>query len=140
MRVAAIRLPRVVREINLFVLVGAAATGCHFLTALGAHQFLGLAPFWATFVGYACSVGVSYFGNALFTFRRPALHGPQFARFATISLAGLAINQGVVFIGAHVLGWPFWEALAPVVVIVPASTFTLAKLWAFRATEAGAAG
>jgi putative flippase GtrA len=127
------RLPAVVRELNLFVLVGATATACHYATALAAHQVLGLAPLWATFVGYACSVGVSYLGNAVFTFRRPALHGPQFARFAAISLAGLAVNQAIVFVAAHVLGWPFWLALVPVVVIVPASTFTLAKLWAFRA-------
>ena len=51
-----------------------------------------------TFVGYAASVGVSYFGNSLFTFRRSALHGPQFVRFAVISLAGLAVNQATVFV------------------------------------------
>ncbi len=133
------KLPPIVRELNVFVLVGGAATGCHYLTALGANHLLRLEPFWATFVGYACSVGVSYFGNAVFTFRRPALHGPQFVRFAAISLAGLAINQALVFVGAHIFGWPFWLALVPVVVIVPASTFALAKLWAFRAPAAEAA-
>ena len=128
----ALKPPALARELVVFVMVGGAATGCHYLTALAAHQLFGLAPFWATFVGYVCSVGVSYLGNAVFTFRRPALHGPQFARFATISLAGLAINQAIVFVGVQLLHWPFWMALVPVVVIVPASTFTLAKLWAFK--------
>ena len=134
------KLPAVVREGGVFVLVGASATGCHYLTALGANRFLGLSPMLATLVGYVCSVGVSYLGNSLFTFRRPALHGPQFVRFAVISLAGLAINQAIVFVGAHLLGWPFWLALVPVVVIVPASTFTLAKFWAFRGPAAEPAG
>jgi len=124
--------PALVREGGVFVLVGAAATGCHYLAALAAHRFLGLGPMAATFAGYVCSVGVSYLGNSVFTFRRPALHGPQFARFAVISLAGLAINQAIVFVGSHLLGWPFWLALVPVVIVVPASTFTLAKFWAFR--------
>jgi len=135
----AVKPALVARELIVFVLVGGAATGCHYLTALAAHDILGIEPFWATFVGYACSVGVSYLGNALFTFRRPALHGPQFVRFVTISLAGLAINQGVVYVGSHMLGWPFWAALIPVVVIVPAATFTLAKFWAFKPGAAEAA-
>jgi putative flippase GtrA len=130
------KLPAVAREGAVFVLVGGAATGCHYVTALAAQHFLGLGAMGATFAGYVCSVGVSYLGNSIFTFRRPALHGPQFVRFATISLAGLAINQGLVFVGAHLLHWPLWLALIPVVVIVPASTFTLAKFWAFRPQEA----
>ena len=72
-------------------------------------------------------------GDDRVTFRRPALHGPQFARFATISLAGLAINLGLVFVGTRLLGWPLWRALIPVVAIVPAATFVMSKFWAFRA-------
>jgi putative flippase GtrA len=125
-------LAPVVREVGVFILVGATATGCHYAVTLAANRFAGLDLNMATLVGYVCSVGVSYFGNSLFTFRRPVLHGPQFARFAAISLAGLAVNQAVVFVSAHVLGWPPWLALIPVVVLVPASTFTLAKFWAFK--------
>jgi putative flippase GtrA len=125
-------LPPVVREVGVFILVGGAATACHYAVTLAANRFGGLDLNIATLIGYASSVGVSYFGNSLFTFRRPALHGPQFARFAAISLAGLAVNQAVVFVSAHMLGWPPWLALIPVVILVPASTFTLAKFWAFR--------
>ncbi len=123
---------KVFREINLFVLVGVCATALHYWAALGAGHFLGFGPMTATFAGYLCAVGVSYLGNSRFTFRRPALHGPQFARFATISLAGLAINQTIVFVCAHLWGWPLKLALIPVVIIVPASTFVLSKFWAFR--------
>jgi putative flippase GtrA len=126
------KLPQIVREIGWFGVLGGTATAINYVGALGAQRLLHLAPLAAGFVGYALSVGVSYFGNSLLTFRRPALHGPQFARFAAISLAGLAINLGIVFVATHALGWPLWQALIPVVVIVPASTFVMAKFWAFR--------
>ena len=133
------KLPTVVREINVFVLVGIAATACQVGVSLAAQRWLGLGPLAASLAGYVCSVGLSYLGNSLFTFRRPALHGPQFARFATISLTGLAINLGTVFVCTHALGWPLWLALAPVVLVVPASTFVMAKFWAFNAAGPEAA-
>jgi len=130
------KLPAVVRELNLFAVIGVTATAINYVAALAAQHMLQLGPLPAGVVGYAAAVGVSYFGNSLITFRRPAMHGPQFARFAAISLVGLAINLGLVFVGAHALGWPLWKALIPVVLIVPASTFVMAKFWAFRDVEA----
>jgi putative flippase GtrA len=136
MKVFGIELPAVVREINLFALVGVAATAINYVGALAAQHLLRLEALPAGVVGYAAAVGISYFGNSLLTFRRPALHGPQFARFALISLAGLAINLGLVFLGVHALGWPLWRALIPVVIVVPASTFAMSKFWAFKEMEA----
>jgi putative flippase GtrA len=130
------KLPAVVREINLFVVVGVTSTAINYVGALAAQHLLGLGPLLAGVAGYAAAVGVSYFGNSLLTFRRPAMHGPQFARFAAISLVGLAINLGLVFFGTHTMGWPLWKALIPVVLIVPAATFVMSKFWAFREAEA----
>jgi putative flippase GtrA len=130
------KIPSVIREINVFAVVGATSTAINYVGALAAQHLLRLGPLPAGVVGYALAVGVSYFGNSLLTFRRPAIHGPQFARFAAISLVGLAINLGLVFFGAHVMGWPLWQALIPVVLIVPAATFVMSKFWAFREVEA----
>ena len=130
------KLPAVVREINLFVVVGVTSTAINYVGALAAQHLLGLGPLLAGVAGYAAAVGVSYLGNSLLTFRRPAMHGPQFARFAAISLVGLAINLGLVFFGTHTMGWPLWKALIPVVLIVPAATFVMSKFWAFREAEA----
>jgi putative flippase GtrA len=126
-----VKVPAVIREINVFALVGALATAINYAGALGAQRLLHLPPLPAGFVGYAAAVGVSYFGNSLLTFRRPAIHGPQFARFAAISLAGLVLNLGLVWAGTHALGWPLWKALIPVVLVVPAATFVMSKFWAF---------
>lgn len=134
------KLLTVIREINLFVVIGVAATACQVGVSLAAQRWLGLGPVLASLTGYAASVGVSYIGNSRLTFRRPALHGPQFARFATISLTGLGLNLGTVWIATHTLGWPLWLAMVPVVMVVPASTFVMSKFWAFRvpATEPAA--
>jgi putative flippase GtrA len=129
------KLPAIVREINIFALVGATSTAINYVGALAAQHLLALGPLPAGVAGYAMAVGVSYFGNSLLTFRRQAIHGPQFARFAAISLVGLAINLGLVFFGAHVMGWPLWQALIPVVLIVPTATFVMSKFWAFAEVE-----
>jgi putative flippase GtrA len=126
------KLPAVVREGGVFAVVGLVATGCNFVAALAAQRFLGLGTLLAGLAGYLSAVGVSYFGNAVLTFRRPALHGVQFGRFMTISLAGLALNLALLFLGRDVLGWPFLRALIPVVLIVPVATFVMSKFWAFR--------
>ena len=139
------RLPRFIQEhkagphlveVAIFGVVGVTATACQYVGSLAAQHWLGLGPILASLAGYAIGVCVSYFGNSLFTFRRPPLHGPQFVRFGTISLTGLAINLTIVWVATHTLGWPLWLAMVPVVLVVPASTFVMSKFWAFRAPEA----
>ena len=111
------------REIPLFVLVGVAATFCNYVAALAAQRYLGAGPVLAGCVGYLSAVGISYLGNSHLTFRRPVLHGPQFVRFAAISLTGFALNLSLVAIGTHLLGWPLSPPLIPVVLALPAVTF-----------------
>ncbi|HTX50200.1 MAG TPA: GtrA family protein [Caulobacteraceae bacterium] len=126
------KLPTVVRELNVFIAVGVAATACNYVAALAAQHFGRLGPLAAGLAGYLASVAISYLGNSVLTFRRPPLHGPQFVRFMTISLAGLALNLGLVFAGTRLIGRPLWQAEIPVVILVPAATFVMAKFWAFR--------
>ena len=123
------------RQVPLFAVVGVAATLTHVIAALAARELGDLSPLAANFVGYACAVGVSYLGNARFTFRRAVLHGPQFVRFVVVSLAGLALTQGLTWLLAERAGWPFWMALAVVAVAVPALSFVLQRVWAFRQTS-----
>ena len=129
-----------VRQGGTFAVVGLAATAVHALMSLAAREALSLTAIQATFVGYLCSVGVSYLGNARFTFGRPALHGRQFARFLVVSLIGLGANLGITWLLVNRLGWPFKAALAVVVVVIPALSFVASKLWAFAIPEGDQAG
>lgn len=129
-----------VRQGGTFAVVGLAATAVHALMSLAARAALGVTAIEATFVGYVCSVGVSYLGNARFTFGRPALHGRQFLRFLVVSLIGLGANLGITWLLVNRLGWPFKAALAVVVVVIPALSFVASKLWAFAIQDADQAG
>ena len=122
------------QQVPLFAIVGAAATLTHVIAALAAREAAGLSPMGANFVGYLAAVGVSYLGNARFTFRRAVLHGPQFARFVVVSLAGLALTQGLTWLLVERMNWSFSAGLAVVAVAVPALSFVLQRLWAFRRT------
>jgi len=121
-----------VHQVPLFAVVGAAATLTHVVAALTARELAGLGPMNANFVGYLMAVGVSYVGNARLTFRRRALHGPQFMRFVVVSLLGLGVTQGLTWLLVQQLGWPFWAGLGVVAVAVPALSFGLSRVWAFR--------
>lgn len=122
----------IVREGGSFALVGLAATAVHALVALAARDLAHVGAMASTVSGYVCAVGVSYLGNARFTFGRPALHGPQFVRFLIVSLAGLGANLGITWLLVDSLGWPFKAALAVIVVVIPAMSFVFSKVWAFR--------
>jgi len=120
-----------IRQGGTFLAVGLAATAVHALGATAARIAWHASAVTATTAGYLCAVGVSYLGNARFTFGRPALHGAQFARFLVVSLFGLAANLAITHWLADRLGWPFPATLGVIVVVIPALSFAAAKLWAF---------
>lgn len=130
-----VNLSPAARQVVTFALVGGAATGTHVVAALAAHEIGGLAPLSANFVGYTSAVMVSYLGNAYLTFKRPALHGPQFIKFIVVSLMALALNQLIVYYCTHIMDWRFAWALIPTVVLVPLFTFIMSRLWAFADPE-----
>jgi putative flippase GtrA len=124
-----------VRQGGTFLAVGLAATAVHAAASLAARDLGHLVPMMATTVGYLCAVGVSYLGNARFTFGRPVLHGAQFARFLVVSLIGFAANLAITHVLSDRLHWPFPATLGIVVVVIPALSFTASKVWAFAAHE-----
>jgi putative flippase GtrA len=124
-----------VHQVPLFALVGAAATATHVTVALLARGLVGLSPLEANFVGYLAAVSVSYLGNARLTFRRRARDGAQMLRFAVVSLSGLALTQGLTWLLVARLAWPFAAGLAVVAAAVPAFSFVLSRVWAFRAAS-----
>ena len=113
------KLPTVIREINVFVVVGVAATACQVGVSLAAQRWLGLGPVLASLVGYAASVGVSYLGNSLLHLPPPgaARAAVRAVRDHLADRAGDQSGDGLV--GTHALGWPLWLAMVPVVMVVP---------------------
>ncbi len=123
------------RQFLTFGVVGLAATVVHVSLALTLNARFAVGPIIANFAGYSCGFFVSYLGNSLLTFRRPALHGQRLSRFLAASLGGLALNQAIVFPLVTLAHLPLKLALAPAVVIVPIVSFAAARLWVFSGKD-----
>lgn len=128
------------RQIVLFGLVGVLATAVHFAVALTLNAPLRVGAMASNLVGYLCAFGVSYLGNSVMTFRRPALVGRQLCRFVVSSLAALCLNQAIVFAGVKLAHYPLDVALIPAVLVVPTAAFILSKFWVFRTPAADPSG
>ncbi len=119
------------RQVFRFALVGATATLTHITIALVLHGGMELSPLWANFFAFCTAVLISYFGHHGWTFAVEGRHGFRFPRFVLVALAGLALNQAIVYAMVEVIGWPYGLALAVVVLVVPGLSFLLVRYWAF---------
>jgi putative flippase GtrA len=122
-------------QILRFVGVGGLATLAHVLTALAADALLPLSAQQANLAGFAAGFATSYAGHARVTFGAPLRSGPQFLRFAVLSLLGLAASSGTVWLVTSRLGLGFPAAMAAVALVVPALSYLAMRFWVFAAAE-----
>lgn len=129
------RLAPIAGQALRFGAIGLAATALHVLVALTAAA-LGLTPQMSNLAGFAAAVNLSYFGHFYLTFRlgthAAATHDRHLPRFVIVSLAGLALSSALVSLLTGPLGLPFAYAIGVVAVAVPAFSFAMSRLWAFR--------
>jgi putative flippase GtrA len=123
------------RQLAVFGLVGVMATVTHYLVALGCHEIAGTGLHASNLIGYACAVGVSYFGHGLLTFR-VQLDGRVLRRFVLVSIATFAASAGILAGLEDYLNLPHRLSLAVVVMVIPLISFLLNKLWVYRHPEA----
>ncbi len=123
------------RQVVSFGLVGGAATLVHVSVALSLNAYTVVGPIGANLAAYLCAFGVSYLGNSILTFRRPAASGARMSRFLVVSVAGLGLNQAIVVPLVALAHLPLKLALVPAVLIVPIATFVVSRLWVFGAGD-----
>jgi putative flippase GtrA len=126
--------PATLRQFIRFAIVGAAASVTHVAAALALIEQAGVAVMTANALAFCVAVFVSYSGNHIWTFRADGRHGIHFPRFFATALAGLALNQAIVFVATEQFGWGYLPAILIVVTLVPLTTFAASKLWAFAGT------
>jgi len=119
------------RQVMKFVTVGCGATAVHVLTALTLHSLFQVAPLRANFAAFLTAVCVSYMGNWYWTFDGTSRHAFSAPRFVVVSLSCFAVNQAIVYGVVELLHQPFWLAMVPVVIIIPALGFWLNKTKVF---------
>lgn len=119
------------RGIAIFGLVGIAASVVHAVVGIALVRSGLLYPFSANIIAFLTAFSVSYVGHRSFSFRSDAAHGGALPKFFAVAVLGLAMNQLIVLMVVNWLGFPYELALAVVFLTVPASTYVLARFWAF---------
>lgn len=90
-----------------------------------------VAPTVAFVLGYAGSLTLSYFVNAVFVFRDPRRTPAQFVRFCLSYLPNFAIQYGAVHVMVHALHLPAALAFLIAVAVAVPLTFVLLSAFAF---------
>jgi putative flippase GtrA len=124
-----VKLPPVV----WFVMVGTLAAAVHWCVVRALVSAAVLSPLAANLPAWCVAFGVSYSGHRWLTFahqgsplRRSA------ARFALLSLGGLALNEAAYAALLHLTPLRYDLALAVVLLAVAVVTYLLGRHWAFE--------
>ncbi|MCB1480802.1 MAG: GtrA family protein [Rhodobiaceae bacterium] len=135
-RVSALLPPEEFQRVARYIVVGLASTGTYFVTYVAAILGAG-SPIWlAACAGFATGTGVSYLGNALWTFGQKA-QARSAVRFLTVVGTSFTVNLAVSALlewaGVHYLIIFCVEAVALTILNYAGHT-----LWAFRPPHAEA--
>ena len=120
------------KQLSRFGFVGVLATAVHVGVGLGLHDGIGMLPFWANLIAFACALSVSFVGQTRLTFPDSTADRRAFMRFSIVAVSGLGLNQLIVWVMTSIFSYPYWLALVAIIFTVPVVTFMLLKFWALR--------
>lgn len=131
------RIPslNLLRQLLSFGAVGALATLCHVSLAWALIAGTTLDHYFANLLGTCAAFTVSFLGNARFTFKTDRAFLDCARRYLAISLLSFAMTSLILFL-VESWGLPTYAYVLIVIAVVPATTFLLAKFWAFSLTDA----
>jgi putative flippase GtrA len=121
---------RLLRQILSFGLVGVAATIAHVSVAWLLIDTTALNPYFANLMGACTAFGISFFGNAGWTFDTDRSYRSSARRYVFVSLTSFLLTSAILAAVQH-YSLPTYAYVLLVVATVPAATFLLAKTWAF---------
>jgi putative flippase GtrA len=102
------------------------------LLALLVNGF-GLEPVVTSVFIFVFVLWVSYILNYFWTFRASRGHAEVFPRFIIVSVFGLLINTGIMYITIDILRWWYLWGVLISIFFVPCSNFLLNTYWTFSA-------
>ena len=120
------------RKIVRYAVVGVIGTIIHFgILTLLVERFRG-EPVTSSTIGFIITVIVSYLLNHRWTFRSDRGHGSALPRYVIVSVTGMVLNSGIMYLTVHVFGLYYILGQCLVVVVVPITNFALNYRWSFR--------
>ncbi|MFK7944644.1 MAG: GtrA family protein [Paracoccaceae bacterium] len=126
-------MQRVLAQAARFGAVGLFATLVHLCTAWTAHHLLGFQPLLANIAGFGVAFAFSYLGHFYWTFGHNSGHPVYLPRFLVVSAIGFGLTNLITWSVTGMAGLSFDVALGVILIAVPLTTWTLSRLWAFRA-------
>jgi putative flippase GtrA len=94
---------------------------------------LGLEPIGTSVFVFGFVLLISYILNYFWTFQASRGHTEVFPRFIIVSVIGLLINTGIMYITVDILRWWYLWGVLIAIFFVPCSNFLLNAYWAFSA-------
>lgn len=119
-----------IRQLLSFGIVGIAATFAHVSVAWLLIDATRLNPYFANSLGACVAFTISFLGNAGWTFQTDRSRWSSASRYAFVSLTSFMMTSAILAI-IRFKEWPTYVYVLLVLAAVPATTFLLAKLWAF---------
>jgi putative flippase GtrA len=121
-----------------FAAVGLCGTAVQYLTLWIGVKALHTSPVWASAVGYLLGSVCNYALNYLITFRATHGHVKTAPRYFALLAVGWCLNNLLMLVFTHNLGWPIWIAQVITTGIGLFWNFCGSRWWAFKAQAAGA--
>jgi len=130
-------MPKVIKQVSWFIVVGCAAATTHWLIAVTCVEQLALHPLVANVAGWLTALTVSFAGHFRLTFRDHTRHQvgalwPAAWRFFLVSAGGFLINESAYAFLLHATTIPYDVLLFALLLGVAVLTFVLSRYWAFR--------
>jgi putative flippase GtrA len=125
-------------EVARALVVSAVALVVDYGLMVALHELAGIHHLLAAAVGFGAGLTTNYILSVTWVFRSRSVASPwlEFAIFAAIGVAGLALTVGIMYLGTDVLGGPYWLVRIVAVGLVFAWNFGARKLALFRAEKA----
>lgn len=118
------------RQFGSFAAIGALNAGIHLALVAGLVELAAWTPVPANVLAFVVANLFSYWANSRWTFRSArSLH--RYARFITVSLAGLALTLAISALG-QALHWHYLASVALLVGVLPTVSFGANRWWTWR--------
>ena len=115
--------------------VGLASTALYFLMVAGLVELGGWDPALAAVLACTVTIVLAYGLNYRWVFASARRHGAAFPSFVAATFVSLSLNDGIMYVSVHVLGWWYGLGLLITTAVVPPTNFVLNYLWCFRPDE-----
>lgn len=119
-------------QVIRFGITGILATATHYLVLRGLVEGAGAAPTIATALAFMVAVLVTYIGQSRWVFRQRLRSATGIGKFLTTALGGLIANVVIMFVAVDLLSLHYLAGFLTALVVVPAGTFVISKLWVFN--------